>query len=392
MNIEDLIILLATRCQMNPFDSKIVWSFYDQISRGSGFTEKQCSLAIKILNRHLPKINAVLGKDADPFLTNPTFRLGKRTVSSFKRISIVSHSTFGKAIKVEFPFSEQLVEKIRKERTNLPYAGWDKDEKAWIFALHERAIQLLGNFIDNDGFQADDEFYGYLKQVREIEENLENYVPMVSYTEKIPKFINVVPRISQPNTESLIDSLFIARKSGIHTWDDSVSAYLTEQQVNNSVMEFLDTHPQNPFQLNLEENSIDDIKEIVRNLSPAIFIIPGGSEIEKTQLSLNLLKSIGVNNSEISVLFRLPKETGENFNKFIKDELLNNPVTKDTKAVIISSKVPKTIIDPIIKFHCIVNFNFYSVHYTIREFIKHHENVIHVMDKKPQRNINFGFL
>lgn len=392
MNIEDLIILLATRCQMNPFDSKIVWSFYDQISRGSGFTEKQCGLALKILNRHLPKINDVLGKNAEPFLTNPIFRLGKRTVSSHKRISIVPHETFIKAIKVEFPFNEQLVEKIRKERPNLPHAGWDKDEKAWIFALHEKAIQLLGNFITNDDFQADDEFNGYLAQVREIEENLEKYVPMVSYREKIPKFINITSKIPQPNTDSLVESLFIARKLGIHTWDESVSSCFDEQKINSAVRSFLDTSPHAPFQLNLEENSIDDIKEIVRNLSPAIFIIPGGSETEKTQLSIDFLKSIGVDNSEISVLFRLPKETGETFNKFVKDLSLNNPVTKDTKAVIISSKVPKTIIDPSIKFNCVVNFNFYSVHYTIREFIKHHENVIHIMEKKPQRNINFAFM
>jgi hypothetical protein len=186
--------------------------------------------------------------------------------------------------------------------------------------------------------------------------------------------------------------LFIARKLGIHTWDESVSSYLAEQQVNNSIMAFLDTPPQDPFQLNLEENSINDIKEIVRNLSPAIFIIPGGSELEKTKLSIDLLNSIGVVNSEISILFRLPKETGEIFNTFVKDLSLNNPVNNNTKAVIISSKIPKTIIDPSIKFNCIVNFNFYSVHYTIREFVKHHENVIHIMEKKPQRDINFAFM
>jgi hypothetical protein len=392
MNIEDLIILLATRCQMNPFDSKIVWSFYDQISRGSGFTEKQCGLAIKILNRHLPKINDALGKDAGPFLINPIFRLGKRTVSSLKRISIVPHEVFIKAIKVEFPFNEHLVEQIRKARTNLPHAGWDKDEKAWIFSLHERAIQLLGNFITSDDFQADDEFHEYLAQVREIEKNLEKYVPMVSYREKIPKFINFIPKIAPLETESVVESLFIARKLGIHTWDESVSSYLAEQQVNNSIMAFLDTPPQDPFPLNLEENSINDIKEIVRNLSPAIFIIPGGSELEKTKLSIDLLNSIGVTNSEISILFRLPKETGEIFNTFVKDLSLNNPVNNNTKAVIISSKIPKTIIDPSIKFNCIVNFNFYSVHYTIREFIKHHENVIHIMEKKSQRDVNFAFM
>lgn len=392
MNIEDLIILLATRCQMNPFDSKIVNSFYDQISRGNGFTEKQSDLAIKIISRHLPKINSILGQDAGQFLINPVFRLNKRTVSLAKRISVVPHDEFTKAIKVEFPYNESIVERIRKERTGLPFAAWDKDEKAWIFALHEKSVQLVGKITDKDDFYMDDEFVNYFSQIREIENNLEKYVPMVSYREKTPKFINVSPRVPQPQDNDLIKSLFEARKLGIHTWDNDVIDYLNENNVSPCVTSFLDSAPHVPFQINLEENDLADISSIVKNLLPAIFVIPGGSEFVKLQESLDFLKSIGIDNSEISVLFRLPSETGEEFNKFVKTSLLNNPVTSQTKAIFISGKIPKTIIDSNVKFNCIVNFNFYSIHYTIREFIKHHENVIHVLEKKPQRNMNFAFL
>ena len=46
------------------------------------------------------------------------------------------------------------------------------------------------------------------------------------------------------------------------------------------------------------------------------------------------------------MLFRLPKVTGDDFNNFIRNININNPVTKDTKAVFISSKIPKTLLDP----------------------------------------------
>jgi hypothetical protein len=392
MNIEDLIILLATRCKLNQFDSKIVDSFYDQISQGNGFTEKQSLLAIRILERQSAKLSEILNKDIAEYIENPVFRLKKRAINLGKKITVFDHADFGKAVKVEFPYNETLVERIRKERINLPYAAWDKDERAWIFALNERSIQLLLPFVLNDGFIPDDEFSDYIRQITEIQENLEKYVPMVTFHENSVKFINVGSSVPQPMTNDILQSLFIARKTGIHTWDDTISDYLEQKNINKTVVSFLNSNPGTTFSINLEDFAFSDLSDIVKHLGPCAFIVPGGSELEKTKASVEFLNSVGIDNSEISVLFRLPKETGENFNIFVKDAQLNNPITNKTRAVFISSKVPKTIIDATIKFNCIVNFNFYSVHYTIREFVKNHQNVIHVLDKKPQRNLNFAFL
>lgn len=392
MNIEDLIILLATRCQLNQFDSKIVESFYNQIFQGNGFTEKQSSLALKILERQSPKLSEILGTDISKYIANPVFRLKKRSINLGKRITVFEHSEFGKAIKVEFPYNETLVEKIRKERVNLPFAAWDKEERAWIFSLNERSIQLLIPFVTNEGFVPDDEFAGYMEQIKIIQENLEKYVPMVKFCENTIKFVNVNENVPQPNSNDILESLFLARKIGIHTWDDAVSGYLKESNINETVINFLNENPGTTFSINLENFNFSDLSIIVKHLNPTVFIVPGGSELEKTQASIEFLNSIGIDNHEISVLFRLPKETGENFNNFVKELGLNNPLTEKTRAVFISSKVPKTIIDSGIKFNCVVNFNFYSVHYTIREFVKNHQNVIHVLDKKSQRNLNFAFL
>jgi hypothetical protein len=392
MNIEDLVILAAMKCQMNQFDSKLIWSFHDQIARGLGFTEKQAILSVKVLQRQKSKLNEILGQDISNFLENPVFRLNKRILSNTKRISVIEHSEYGKALKVEFPYNESLVEKIRKERPTLPFAAWDKDEKAWIFALNERAICLLLSFVKTDGFVPDQEFEEYVSQVEDIQENLEKYVPMVSFTENSPKFVNVSNRVPQPTSNDLMAALFLARKSGIHTWDNNVSDYLETSNIKKSVINFLNENPGQNFAIYLEETPISDLTTIIKNLGPVLFVIPGGSELEKTTMSVNFLKELGIDTSKISVLFRLPNETGESFNRYIKNETLNNPVTNETQAVFISGKIPKTIIDSTIKFNCVVNFSIHSVHYTIREFIKNHHNVIHVLDKKPQRNLNFALL
>ena len=270
MHIEDLIILLSLKCQMNPFDSKVVYSFHDQISRGSGFTEKQSQLAIKIVKRHLVKLSNAAGVDVLPFVENPTFRLDKRTVMTGKRVSIIPHSIYTKAIKVEFPYNESLVEKIRKERSNLSFAAWDKDEKAWIFALSERAIDFLSSLFDPNEVILDEEFEKYLKQVENTKNNLDSYVPVLSVKENKPVILNVPGNTPQPSEESIVDALFFARQVGVNTWDESVTLKLSENLVSPLVSKFLDTLPNQSFELNLEENSFFEIDEIVKNLLPSI--------------------------------------------------------------------------------------------------------------------------
>ena len=392
MHIEDLIILLSVRATINPYDEKLVMSFHDQISRGNGFTDKQAALAIKILSRQISKINQLLGQDATPFINNPTFRLSKRVINSNKRVTVVDYPQYTRAVKLEFPFNEDLVTKIRQGRASLNYAQWDKDEKSWFFSLDERSIEFLTENVISPDFFIDEEFKNYLDQVKEIKENFEKYVPTVKFKENSIIFENVSEKVPQPTTTNALESLFLARKAGIHTWDDSIDDVLQKNGLDPVVKKFLDTSPNENFEVLLEDTSFFSIKDIVQFLAPNIFVIPGGTELEKVEKSVELLKSIGVDNSEISILFRLPKETGEKFNNYVKTNQLNNPVTEKTKAVFISSKVPKTIIDPAIKFNSVVNFNFYSVHYTIREFLKNHHNVIHILDKKPQRNINFAFM
>lgn len=392
MHIEDLIILIATRVQMNPFDSKLIYSFQDQIFRGNGFTEKQAALAIKILKRQKTKLDPIVGKDIGQFLENPSFRLSKRTVNSNKKLSVAPNGIYGKIIKAEFPFNEELVQNIRENRSKLNFAQWDKEEKAWLFSLDEKSIKFLMDYTKKFNFSYDDELHGYFEQIKDVEQNMEHFVPVLSMEENSFIFKNVSDLVPQPSTTDIFKALFEARKAGIHTWDDKIDSMLRHAGCEKAVLEFLDVSPSNPYEFSLENHSFFEIEKIIKYLTPCIFVIPGGSEYEKVELSLEVLKNAGVKTEEISVLFRLPKETGEKFNNFVRDSQLNNPVTDNTKAIFISSKVPKTIIEPKIKFNSVVNFNFYSVHYTIREFLKNHHNVVHVMEQKTQRSLNFAFV
>ena len=394
MYIEDLIIALAYdhRANMNPYDTKLVHSFYDQVTRGMGFTEKQEILSVKILKRQIPKLNLIFSQDTSSFVDNPRFRLSRRTVSSAKRITILPHSVYNKVVKVEFPFNESLLAKIRKEKTSLNYANWDPEQKSWIFSLDERSLKFLIGLAAEENFSVDEEFENYRSQIEEIEMNIEQYVPMISFDGENLKFLNISPKIPQPTNSNIIENLFIARKLGIFTWDENVVDSDAWKNANDVTKQFLSLDPTAEFSISVEDTSISSLSDIVKYLSPTLFVIPGGTELEKLEKCVTFLKDTGITSDEISVLFRLPKETGEKFNNFVKDENLNSPITEKTKAVFISSKVPKTIIESRIKFNSIVNFNFYSIHYSIRNLLKWHHNVITIVEQKQQRTLNFAKL
>lgn len=395
MHIEDLITLMAMRIQMNSYDTKIVSSFHDQIFIARGFTEKQANLAIKIITRQKPKIEEILGQPIDQFIENPTFRLGKRSISTVKTISIFEDKTFGKVFKVVFPYTESIVEKIRKSRTNLNVASWDKDEKAWLLSADERSLSFLMDLSVEFEFDCDETVQNYFRQATEIKENLEKYIPSVCYDNKIITFKNIRENVPTIQTDDVLEALFFARKIGVQVWDAGITELLNKKSVNQTVTDFLDSSPGEKFSFDIDENPLAALSDIVKYLLPCIVVIPGGSELEKLSQSMEFLKKLGISNDEMSTMFRLPTETGGTFNKFVKDQCINNPLTEKTKAVFVSGKLPKTIVESGIRFNCVLNFNFYGIHYSIREFLSRHHNVINITNianKKNVRGINFASL
>jgi len=385
MYIEDLLQPLMYAVKTNRYDSTLVQSFYEQINyKNLGFTEKQSAIMLKISKSYKQQINAHLGKDITPLLDNPQFKFNIRTISLVKNIS--THIA-EKTIKVKFPYEEKLVNEIKKVRNEFSRAEWQTDDKLWIFSLEDKVINFLAPWIENYNFTADEEFKNFASQIEAINANIENYVPMLTYNGKNTKYINVHSSVPELVSDDILTSVFQARCAGITTWDNNVEQALEEYNENEIVKKFIKSDPSASFSINLEENSILDLTPIVKNLLPCIVTVPGGNELSKTQQVLELLKHLGIENHEISVLFRLPNENGGDFNKFVKEEKLNSPISKSTQAVILSGKLPKPLFESELKFNCVLNFNFYNIHYTLANFMKNKHNVINVLADKKQKSL-----
>jgi len=390
MNIEDLMIaLIYSNIKKNDWDTKLGYSFYDQISRGSGFTEKQSNLAIKILSRHHMALSVALNKNIAPFLENPVFRLPIRKISESKQLSVVEHSQHGRVIKAIFPYNEKTVENIRKNRDSIGSAVWDKEEKCWFFALNEESIKFLR---DLDNFGTDEMFQNYVSQIKSIEDELENHIPMLVIEDGVPKLKNCASSVPILETTDILTSIFEARKRGIFTWDDTISNFLDSDEVDPLTRDFLKADPSKETGLDKDLHQISEFSAIVKHLLPILVVIPGGNELETMKISCEFLTNLGIANDEMSVLFRLPSTTHENFNNFVKFNELNSPISEKTKVVFVSSKMPKPVLKSKIKFHSSLNLGYSNVHYTMRNFLKNQENSLIYTKEKEIRNIKFGFM
>ena len=127
-------------------------------------------------------------------------------------------------------------------------------------------------------------------------------------------------------------------------------------------------------------------------MGPTLVIIPGGNELATLTASYEFFKSMDIKNTDMSVMFRLPSETHEIFNNFVKFNELNSPIRNETKIIFVSSKLPKPVLNSKIKFHSILNLGYNNVHYSLRDYVGNHENVMFYSKIKDQRNVNFGYV
>jgi len=392
MYIEDIIITLAfSPIIVNSYDSPMVFSFADQISRGTGFTEKQSIIAIKIATKYISDISKVLSKDLSEFIKEPSFKFPIRKLSHTKKLSIIDHLEFKKAIKAEFPYNENLINSIRINRSNLGHAAWDKDEKAWIFSLSEQHIRFLLGITANENFEIDEELKLLSNDVTNVTKHMEDYVPMITSDNNQIKLKNVSKYVPNLTSNEILPAIFEARKRGILTWDDTISLYV-ESDVSHYTAELLKSDPSKSTHINSEKVSINALKDIVLNLNPCIIIVPGGAELEKTSRLYDFLIGIGITAEEMTVLFRLSSETGKEFNDFIKDRSLNSPISDKTKIVFISGKLPKPLLKSKIKFHSAINLGITPVHYTMRDYMKYQENLVFFSETVNYKVIANGFM
>ena len=376
--IEDIIskIYRSPNRVFNLWDNKIIDSFYYQILDGFSLTEKQAALAVKILKKHNKIISKIFMQDVTNDLESPNFKLGIRKIVSLKKIEIIKDNVYGKVARAIFPYNENIIKKIRDNKEKFGFAMWDKEAKCWNFPLNENFIKFLSELSNEMFFDTDDEFKQLEQQIKNIINDMEKYALILAYKDNHFKIINSPYINLDLKNATLLEAIFEARKYGITTWDSTIEDMIQNSNIDHITKLFLKTDPKEKISINNQYAEISCLSNIVKYLSPCLMIIPGGDELQILSNTHKFLSEQNFKNEEISVMFRLPSDSYKQFNEFVKDNHLNSPVNEKTKIVFISGKLPKPMIKSNIKFNSIINFGLYNPHYSMRDYITHHENCV----------------
>jgi preprotein translocase subunit SecD len=394
MYIEDLIIsLIHNRVPVNAWDKGVVISFYTQINDLSGFTEKQSALAVRICKRYASSLSLHAKQDIALLLENPKFRNSIRKSVNSRSVKIVDDEYLHRVIEVNFPYDEKMIAEIRefKNQNHDNLIVWNKEKSSWQFCLTEPNIKFLSDHFKNTGADIDMEFQNYSDQIDTIVTDLQSHIPMLSAKNGSPTIVNAPKTMPEINTDNILAAAFIARQYGITMWDETIDDFISSDQVDVTTREFLKSDYLDTTKLSADVNGICCLANIARFMGPMLFVIPGGSEYRKIQQIYTVLSDIGITNKKMSVLFRLSSETGKEFNNFVKNHELNNPISEETQIVFVSGKLPKPLIESEIRFNSIVNVGFNNAHYTLKEYAKNHQNVVY-FELEKQKGSDFGHM
>jgi len=385
------------------YDDTLLSSFDSQISSGLGLTEKQQVLAVRILKKHSQEISNLLSKPVELFLENPQFRSPPRSINHSKTVKLFKDQENKRSlIRVSFPYDEKLVNDIKnyKREVGTKRAGfprpvnsedifWNTQSRTWDFHLREEHIDWLNLKLSSEGFVFDNELVKFSKEIENVKNHMEDYVPMVIFDGKNFKFANTHKNIPQPQSSDLLEVLFYARKYGINTWDDNIDQALNDATINPYTKKLLSKKIDGEIVIDPENVKIDELSDTIDYIGNTVFVIPGGDEYNMLTMSHRFLQRLGITNDQISVLFRLDGNSGKICNDYVKDNKLNNPIDEKIKIFFISTKVPKPLLKTSTTIDAIVNLGSTTVHYTLKNLLKNHHFVINYTTKKLKERYIF---
>lgn len=396
--IEDLICRLASS---GPYlfdsvipvwhgDSAVIQSLSQNPSAGKGYSEKQRQLVIRLCTKYKDQLADKLGNNVYAAVENPEFKFSViQPASQDKTISVS-----GKEITVHFPYSEELVKNLRQYRDSaaVKTVVWNPDQRVWTMALEEQNVLWINQNLIPNGFTADEAFISASKEISEILEKIEEFVPMLVEENGRYKFVNTHPSVPQPDTDDVLQALLQAKHYGISVWDENVSKTLKTGNFSPIFEAFLNETTPNSLEFDSSEFSLDHFTDLIKHNVPALIIVPPGSELTSLKSWLNWLRSRNFTEKDISVMFRLDNANGSTFNELVKSAGLNNPITNETKIVFVSQKIPKPLVKANVDFKLVINLGSLSgVHYSLSTMLADRLDVIRYTDKK-KLGYQFGLL
>jgi hypothetical protein len=393
-SIEDLILhIVGQTIDLESKDKTIIYSLAAQLKKPLSLTANQGSLAVRILEKYKDQLSYI--SNVSDLLEKPIYKNTFRLVDSSKRIY---KSTYldKECIFLKFPYDRKLNKEILQ--INLNKFIFDKVNKVNILPFNLKIISklVIESRLQNQGFIVDQEILDYGKQIEDIKNNPEKYLPLLDIDDDVilknsNKFLSKYFHENKKN--DLIQDIFLARTMKISLSEKIKSA--VESMDIDDLTKMILINENNKFLISTKSKITNvEIAKFMSNLKsyPALIML-----LDDEYSDFNLadwydrLKESGINNSEISVLFRSTENI--KFNEFIKVNQLNNMLDENTKVVFVRQKIPKILYKLNFDFKVIICTSSFYAHYTAQKLVDTHPMVIfHTKEKIDMLRKNFAKL
>lgn len=383
MNIE---FLLQTLAYSLPYydDREKIKSLVSQLSDTGGLTEKQRAFSLKLVSRYKQHLIAETGlsmSTIESLITGQVFSSSIRVLKTNKQIKVIDVGN-EKEITVESPYNTDIYSHFKKYRAELSwpecnYVRWDPNDACWKLEYNEPNVQFVSKLL-TQGFEADEAFLDAVSLINEAEKSLDFTIPMLVYENGRYKFVNTAKGIPELDTNSLIEALVSAKRYGISCYDEATAqAVNNANDVNHSLVNALTS---NDTGVKCENSplSLDEIEYVIPYYRKILVVIPGGSEASQLKAMHQFFKNLGVENSQMSALFRVDSSYGRVCNDYIKEHSLNNRLDKNTQVVFLSGKLQKPVLETDTTFDIVLCLGLNSAYYTLRNYIRYHPNAIRI--------------
>jgi len=294
-------------------------------------------------------------------------------------------------IHVKFPFDQQINKSLEKVKARRNY---DTVNRAHVYKLSENAISSLVKELSLYDFEIDEKILAWYKEIKEISETPNNYIPSADIKNGIVVLKNsnnsLINYFDQHRNGDVIADAYLAKFMGLHI-SESLINEITKQRVDNLTKTII-SDKMNKFVISsaspYDKFNISTFLREVRSY-PALILINDDDNLATCfkQWIIALNKS-GVDNKNISVLFRSDRHS--EFNSTVKNEFLNNLVDSDTKVVFVKNKIPKILYKLDFKPKLVISSNSFYVHYTGQKLVDSHPLVIYYTEESVGR-INSKF-
>jgi hypothetical protein len=348
LSIEDLILCLAGIAPVDPnrelpkllsSDYSLIHSLGRQVFRNIGFTDKQYELAKRKIDDYSSYFSFL--DNLEDIKNNLTLPL--REIDRSRWIKI-ENSEKGYRIAVRFTFQKKLISNIEDIRRRISdRSDYNKENKIHYFEYTEKNLYELVEAFKDKNFDLDELSKTIYEKIKKFQR--EDHVPGV-YNFTIKNLNSrgveyIVKELGEPNASNLL--LYKDRnfKYGLGHVDEPVG-------VDTGSLAYKIANRKSPFlALNYQKYKIDNLLLSLEELEryPILVLLPNDSchdsLIQLHQYSRNIIAK-----KDISVVFRLDNVgEGIHFNKYIKDQEINNKVDTNTKLVYsLDNKISKPLI------------------------------------------------